>query len=296
VQFKYLIATVAMLAFLAASWALERTLPGTAPAPETHASDLNDMSDGRYFDHLPKNFLMPTDEVGKLILREYGSLYVAREGVVPPRTTVFQNEEEVDKFQSSVSIAPGLLAGTRLELQKAAMTALMEAVAEAREQGLNIGPRGTDSARRRYQQTVDLWASRVIPGMKHWVAAGKVTQKEANRVLALSAFEQVPEILALEKKGIYFAKTLDKSIIYSVAPPGTSQHLSMLALDVAEFDNPAIRKIMEDNFWYQTVTSDLPHFTFLGAKEEDLPKLGLKGVQNSGRTFWIPDINEKDLP
>src|SRR5207237_633217 len=82
------------------------------------------------------------------------------------------------QLQALASGEAGLLSGTRVELQKAAMKALMQAVAEAGEQGLTIGPRGADSARRRYKQTVDLWASRVVPGMKHWVAAGKITQKE----------------------------------------------------------------------------------------------------------------------
>jgi len=290
VQFKFLIAIMAMLVFLAASWALKSVIPATAPAPEAQASDLDDMTDGRYFDHLPKNFVIPTDSVGQLILREYGSLYVARDGAISPTTTVFKDEAEVEKFQSSVSIESGLLSGTRVELQKSALKALLEAVAEAREQGVNIGPRGADSARRRYKQTVDLWASRVVPGMRHWVAAGKIGPKEATRIMALSPVEQIPEILALEQKGLYFAKTLDKSIIYSVAPPGTSQHLSGLAFDVEQFEDARVRAILARHGWFQTVTSDLPHFTFLAAKEEELPRLGLKSVQNSSRTFWVPDI------
>jgi len=39
-------------------------------------------------------------------------------------------------------------------------------------------------------------------------------------------------------------KSLDKSIIYSVAPPGASQHLSMLALDVKEFQNAKVRETL----------------------------------------------------
>lgn len=101
---------------------------------------------------------------------------------------------------------------------------------------------------------------------------------------------QVPEILKLESDGVFFAKTLDKSIIYSVAPPGSSQHLSMLALDVKEFENARVRAILAANGWFQTVTSDLPHFTYLGVKESELSGLGLRSVSNSGRTFYVPDI------
>ena len=64
------------------------------------------------------------------------------------------------------------------------------------------------------------------------------------------------EILRLEKKKIYFAKDLNKSIIYSVAPPGTSQHLSMLAFDAVEYDNVRVREILALHGWFQTVDND----------------------------------------
>jgi hypothetical protein len=97
--------------------------------------------------------------------------------------------------------------------------------------------------------------------------------------------------LLLEEQGIYFAKDLSKTILYSVAPPGTSQHLSMLAFDVAEFNESNVREILEEQFWYQTVPSDLPHFTFLGVPVEELPGLSLKAVTHSERIFWVPDLN-----
>ena len=64
----------------------------------------------------------------------------------------------------------------------------------------------------------------------------------------------------------------------------------MLALDVKELENPQVRHILADHGWFQTVISDLPHFTYLGAKESDLPALGLKKVSDDGRTYWIPNI------
>jgi hypothetical protein len=110
------------------------------------------------------------------------------------------------------------------------------------------------------------------------------------RIRALTPYEQVPEILSLEKKKIFFSKDLSKSIIYSVAPPGSSQHLAMLALDVEEFNDAKVRAILAANGWYQTVTSDLPHFTFLGVSETDLAKRGLKLVTSGGRGYWVPDL------
>ena len=64
----------------------------------------------------------------------------------------------------------------------------------------------------------------------------------------------------------------------------------MLALDVSEFENANVRRILADHGWFQTVASDLPHFTYLGVKESELPGLGLKKVTNAGRDFWVPNI------
>lgn len=246
---------------------------------------------GDYYSQLPKGFELPADDSGRLLLREYGAVFVARGGAVPPQKVVFKDEADVAAFQNSVKRSSVTIGGVNLELQAAAMAALKAAIAEAAASGLSIGPRGADSARRGYDQTVGLWASRVNPGFVLWVGRGKVTQAEANRIKALSPYEQVPEILRLEQQGIYFARTLDKSIIYSVAPPGTSQHISMLALDVKEFENTAVRAILAKNGWFQTVASDLPHFTYLGVQEKDLPGLGLKKVISNERPFWVPAID-----
>ena len=118
----------------------------------------------------------------------------------------------------------------------------------------------------------------------------RLTQSGADRIEALSPYEQVPEVLKLEDLGLFFAKDLSKSIIYSVAPPGTSQHLSMLAFDVKEHENPRVRQVLAKHKWFQTVVSDLPHFTYLGIEESELPNRGLEKVIESGRSFWIPDI------
>lgn len=240
--------------------------------------------------NLPKGFEQPTDDAGRLLLREYGAVFLARGGAMAPKKVVYRDEADVVAFQNSLERTTANIGGTSIELQTAAMNALKAAIAEAAKSGLTIGPRGADSARRGYNQTVSLWASRVNPGFAHWVAKRRVTPAEANRIKSLTPYEQVSEILALEAQGIFFAKSLDKSIIFSVAPPGTSQHLSMLALDVKEFDNARVRSILAKHRWFQTVSSDQPHFTFLGVEEKDLSELGLKQVTNSGRIFWVPEL------
>lgn len=229
-------------------------------------------------------------DVERLLLAEYGSVFVARCGAVPPYRIVFADQGEVAEFQASLSISSETIGGFPMELQTAAMECLLKAIEVASETGLSITPRGADSARRTYDETISLWNSRVDPALVHWVGKGRMTQEQADSIKSLSPYEQVPEVLQLEQQGIYFAKDLSKSIIYSVAPPGTSQHLSMLAFDVKEFDDQRVREILARNGWYQTVVSDLPHFTFLGSTEDELTFLGLKNVTNGGRSFWIPDI------
>ena len=264
--------------------------PRVSPTPNATPTMSQQKKSGGFMAQLPADFEQPTDDAGRLLLREYGAVFVAGNGAVAPKKVVFKDEADVRAFQASAPQSTETVGGISLTLQTPAMNALKEAIAEARASGLAIGPRGADSAKRGYQQTVTLWASRVNPGFVFWVGKGRVTQAEASRIKAMTPFQQVPEILRLEQSGIYFAKDLSKSIIYSVAPPGTSQHLSMLALDVQQNENPRVRAILARHGWYQTVSSDLPHFTYLGVPEAELPALGLKPVTNSGRTFWVPEI------
>lgn len=262
--------------------------PTTSPGTNSNMADKN--QDKPFFKNLPSDFSQPTDDAGRLLLREYGSVFLARGGAIAPKKVVFKDESDVSSFQSTLQKSTETVGGFKVELQAPALAALKTAIAQAKAAGQDITPRGADSARRGYTETVSLWKSRVDPGFVHWVGLGKVTQSEADRIKGLTPYEQVPEILKLEQQGAYFAKDLSKSIIYSVAPPGTSQHLSMLALDVQQNENSAIREILAKNGWYQTVSSDLPHFTFLGVPESDLPGLGLKKITSGDRTFWVPDI------
>ncbi|MBC7898727.1 MAG: D-alanyl-D-alanine carboxypeptidase family protein [Saprospiraceae bacterium] len=263
--------------------------------PEQNTAETNtNMSEKKtaagFAANMPGGFQSPADDVGKKLLKEYGSMFVAKGGATAPKTVVFKDESEVSAFQSGLSKSTETIGGFAIELQSPAMNDLKKAIEDAKKENLTISPRGVDSGRRTYNETVGLWASRVEPALKHWVAKGKITQVDADRIKSLSPFEQVSEVLKLEEKGIYFAKDLSKSIIYSVAPPGTSQHLAMLALDVKEFENPKVREILARHNWYQTVVSDLPHFTYLGVPETELPNLGLKRISDNGRTFWIPEL------
>jgi hypothetical protein len=255
---------------------------------EDAAADGNEAN--LFFENLPKNFIFPNDSVGRRLLKEYGAVFVARGGAVSPLTVIFENRSEVSKFQSSVGKSRKLIGGFEIELQTAAMQSLKKAVSEAVGKNLSITPRGADAARRSYSDTVELWASRVNPALTHWVEKGRLTPQEAVRIKSLSPTAQVSEVLRLEERGIFFSRDFSKSILYSVAAPGASQHLSMLALDVAEYDDAKVRGILAKHGWFQTVVSDLPHFTYLGAAESELPSLGLKKTPGGDRDFWIPAL------
>jgi hypothetical protein len=156
---------------------------------------------------------------------------------------------------------------------------------------LDITPRdGAEAARRSYADTVRLWNSRFLPALQHWTKMGRLSESEADRLRGLPIHEQVAEVLELEKQGIFFSKDLSKSVLYSIAAPGTSQHIAMLAFDANEFLEARVREILGAYGWFQTVLSDLPHFTFLGLSEPELPERGLKLVDVSGQRFWIPDV------
>ena len=132
--------------------------------------------------------------------------------------------------------------------------------------------------------------SRFLPALDHWREAGRLTQSQTEALRSLPIPEQVRAVLELEKEGIFFSKDFSKSVLYSIAAPGTSQHIAMLAFDANEFQDRRVREILAQHGWFQTVLSDLPHFTFLGLAEAELPDRGLKKTEVYEQTFWIPDV------
>lgn len=231
------------------------------------------------------------DPAARRLLAEYGSMFVADERVRVPPTCVFCGEEEVERFQREAQPQAATVGGVRVELQPAALDALLDACAEARAGGLTVTPRdGAEAARRSYADTLRLWDSRVSPALEHWAGKMRLDASEVERVRALDPAAQVVEVLGLEERGIFFSKDFSKSILYSVAAPGASQHLAMIAFDAVEFSDARVRELLARHGWFQTVRDDLPHFTFLGVREKDLPRRGLKRIDERGQTFWIPDL------
>lgn len=238
-----------------------------------------------------ENICPPSDPVSRRILEEYGAIFVADKKVTPPPVCVFTNEDQVTRFQEAAGFDGEVIGFDEIELQPEALKKLNKARAEAQKEGLDITPRdGAEAARRNYDDSVRLWNSRFEPALDYWLGQGRLTADQVARLRSLPLSQQIAEVLELEKTGIYFSKDLSKSILYSIAAPGASQHIAMLAFDVNEFENPRVREILAKHGWFQTVLSDLPHFTFLGLKEKDLPKHGLRSLEINGQVFWIPNV------
>lgn len=234
----------------------------------------------------------PDDAIARRVLHDYGAIYVGTKDILPPPLCVFASEEAVAKFQQAAGWAAAKIGDHVVELQPAAMKAFLKARGAALAEGLNITPRdGAEASRRNYADTVRLWNSRFLPALNHWQGLGRLTQEQTVRLRSLPVIDQVSEVLELEKEGIFFSKNFSKSVLYSIAAPGTSQHVAMLAFDVNEFSDARVREILAEHGWFQTVLSDLPHFTFLGLMEAELPSRGLKSVDADGQKFWIPDID-----
>jgi hypothetical protein len=227
--------------------------------------------------------------VARRVLLEYGAIFISAENVLVPSRCIFEDSATTKEFQARADLSDQSIGGTNITLQAAALEALNSAIKEAASQRLQITPRGGSIAGlRSYEDTVRLWDSRFYKALAHWEGRGKISKEDARAARKVSPFEQVPLALNWEAQGYWFSTGFNRTILSSVAAPGTSQHLTGLALDVTEFANPKVRAILNKHGWFQTVADDTPHFTYLGRAEEDLPKFGLVSVAKNGYKFWIP--------
>jgi len=242
--------------------------------------------------NLPADFPLPEidDAVASRILKDYGAVFVARGAVITPPKIIFESQEDCAAWQADVPKQQENFGGINIELQAAAMRELLAARAEVNARNFNFTARGIWAARRDYDDTVKIWLMRVNPGLIYWTQRGRLSGSEAARIRSLEPSLQVKEILQLESQKMFFSRDFSKSILYSATAPGASQHLSMLAVDINENESTAVRSILAKHGWFQTVASDVPHFTYLGVSEDKLPALGLKKVVKDNRIYWIPEV------
>lgn len=234
---------------------------------------------------------LANDPVALRVLREYGAFFVAADSVKVPPRCVFKDEEEVSEFHSGIELSTANFGGTEITLQTGAMASLLEAVQLAAAEKVKLTPLdGSIAGLRTYSDTERLWNSRFYPALDHWQRRGRIAKEAADAARELSAFEQVPLALSWESKGMWFSTGLNRSILTSVAAPGTSQHLSGLALDIVQYRDQRVRSIMNSVGWFQTVIDDEPHFTYLGLPETELSRRGLISRVKNGYKFWVPGI------
>ena len=185
------------------------------------------------------------------LLRAYGTVFTNQQpGINLPQKVIVNNESETKYFQDTISIA--LVSGTQeCYLQKTAAEALNKAKSLVNIP-LKSGYAG--DCLRNFATNLRFW------------------NKYANN-----------ETLTRVKAG------QETKILGLVAPPGTSQHLWGLAIDL-QVSTSAQRQALNENGWFQTVVSDLPHWTYLGWSEDDLPKFGLQQKTVQGIKYWVTPI------
>ncbi|WP_413173621.1 D-alanyl-D-alanine carboxypeptidase family protein [Anabaena azotica] len=185
------------------------------------------------------------------LLRAYGTVFINQQPEIklPPKV-ILENEQETQEFQGNMRVT--LVEGTsECYLQKVAADAFNKARII-----INIPLKSgySGDCTRSFNTNLRFW------------------QKYSNN-RTLEAVQQGKET----------------KILGTVAPPGTSQHLWGLALDL-RVSNAAQRQALNQNGWFQTVENDIPHWTYLGWDEESLPKFGLQNKTVRGVTYWLTPI------
>jgi hypothetical protein len=232
-----------------------------------------------------------TNVVARRVFKDYGAMFVADSSVKFPSKCVFASDEDVLAFQNTVRSTTKSINGTSVTLQEEAMKAFEAARAEGAKAGVNISSRGATSSKRSYADTARIWKSRFDPALKYWIGKGKISSADAEKARNMATIDQVARVMEWEQAKIWFSTRFNYSIFSSVAAPGTSQHLSMIALDVEQFANKDAKAILNRHGWFQTIIDDTPHFTYLGHAENDLPKYGLRPETRDGVKFWIPNFD-----
>jgi len=234
--------------------------------------------------------------VAKRVLSEYGAMFVASSTVKSPPACLFQNDAEVAAFHSKLDTSFVLINGIQLNLQKAAADSLNAVIVEALAEGISVRPlHGAIAGGRTYADTVRLWNSRFEPALKYWNRQKRISDDEAASVMQMSLEKQIEKVIEWESQGMKFGTGRGSSIFASTAPPGASQHLSLIAVDIAPPLTPSIIALMNSHGWFQTVKGDRPHFTYLGMAEKELPAHGLKALLFDGTQYWVPNISTTEV-
>ncbi len=227
--------------------------PIIIPSPtKTPARTLNDKE--RFIAALMNQFpTIPRDDSYEyILLRAYGAPFVNLEPTIKlPKKVAFKNDRETQQFQATLT--KGKVTGTNnCYLQKSAADALNKARSQSRFR-LKSG-RGNSDCMRSFATTTRFWKKYTNSKTLDLVRQGK-----------------------------------ERRILGTVAPPGTSQHLWGLAIDLGATNKKQIQALNK-NGWYRTVEYDVPHWTYVGYPPEKLPKLGFKKKLIGRTTYWLTPL------
>ncbi|WP_392534714.1 D-alanyl-D-alanine carboxypeptidase family protein [Nostoc sp. C117] len=187
-----------------------------------------------------------------ILLRSYGAVFVNPDIAIKlPQKDIFANEQEAQEFQTTLTM--GRVDETKdCYLQKSAADALNKA-RSLQKIPLKSGY-GSGDCTRTFNTNLLFW------------------HKYANN-----------DVLAKVQQG------KETKILGLVAPPGTSQHLWGLAIDL-RISNQQQRKALNENGWFQTVENDVPHWTYIGLPEDKLSLFGFKNKVIRGINYWITPL------
>ncbi|MGH1396214.1 MAG: D-alanyl-D-alanine carboxypeptidase family protein [Trichormus sp.] len=201
------------------------------------------------------NHLSPVPQTGTyeyILLKAYGAAFINHNKIAKlPPTVLLNNEQETQAFQNSLTMVK--VEGTNdCYLQATAAAALNQARLQE-----NIPLKsgyGSGDCTRTYATNLRFWYKYANQNTLDQVRQGKET-----------------------------------AILSTVAPPGTSQHLWGLAIDL-RISNEKQRQTLNEYGWFQTVVNDVPHWTYLGLTESDLSSLGLINKVETGISYWVTPL------
>jgi hypothetical protein len=219
---------------------IETSNPTPFPTPTTPFTPNPELNEQQRFFSAVANKLptIPQTETFEyILLRKYGAAFVNQEPETKlPEKVIFANEQETKEFQSMLTMIK--VNGTKdCYLQQTAGLALNKAKA-IQNIPLKSGY-GSGDCTRTFTTNLRFWYKYANDNTLEKVRQGKET-----------------------------------AILGVVAPPGTSQHLWGLAIDLR----------------FQTVEGDLPHWTYLGLTEVQLPLFGFKKKIVRGIPYWLTPI------
>lgn len=187
-----------------------------------------------------------------ILLNAYGAVFANQQPEIKlPQKVILANEQETSSFQATLTM--GKVDGTsNCLLQKAAAEALSQAKVLT---GISLrSGYGASDCTRSFETNLRFWRKYANNQTLNQVRQGKETK-----------------------------------ILGIVAPPGASQHLWGLAVDL-RVSSQLQRQALNKNGWFQTVENDVPHWTYVGLTEDKLPLFGFKNKVVRGISYWLTPL------